>query len=581
MHDINLKLYQGEKVLIIGPSGSGKSTLTACINGLIPHAYAGDFSGSLKIKGRDVLADKLPIFERSKSIGTVLQDTDGQFIGLSVAEDIAFSLENDQIPLDQMHQRVLASSKLVKMDDFLASEPHALSGGQKQSVSLAGVMIDAVDILLFDEPLANLDPAAGKEAIELIDWISKEKQTTTVIVEHRLEDVLYRHVDRIILINDGRILADVSADEMLSSSLLAENGIREPLYLAALKYAGLTLTPDLKPDNLAKMSLSEAAQKQLQDWFKQAKPQAKPAAAENLLTVKNLNFAYENGKNVLNDVNFQIAAGEFLAIVGQNGAGKSTLSKLICGFEKLTSGQILFKNQDLADLTIAQRAEHIGYVMQNPNQMISKAQIFDEVALGLRARGLAEAEIREKVEATLKICGLYEFRNWPVSALSFGQKKRVSIASILVLEPELLILDEPTAGQDYRHYTEIMSFLEQLNQRGITIVIITHDMHLMLEYARRVLVFGQHRLLADLAPEQVFVNSNLLQEASLKETSLYDLAKRCGIADGAGFIRHFIEFERQLRQQNAVTADRNSVTADESQKRSDKLENTAEEVKNG
>ena len=549
LQHINLKIYEGEKVLIIGPSGSGKSTLTACINGLIPHAYAGDFSGSLYIKGQEVLANQMPIFERSKSIGTVLQDTDGQFIGLSVAEDIAFSLENDAVARDEMQARVLASSKLVKMADFLKSEPHALSGGQKQSVSLAGVLIDAVDILLFDEPLANLDPAAGKEAIELIDQLTREKATTTIIIEHRLEDVLYRHVDRIVLVGDGQILADLSSDEFLSSDLLVENGIREPLYLVALKYAGVKISPDMKPESLSEMTLSDEVKSQVRQWFEARGPKQVEPLHEKLLAVENLNFAYETGKNVLSDVNFEIAKGEFLAIVGQNGAGKSTLFKLICGFEKLSAfgSKILFENQDLADLTIAQRAEHIGYVMQNPNQMISKNMIFDEVALGLRSRGVAEDVIRAKVEQTLKICGLYPFRNWPISALSFGQKKRVSIASILVLEPELLILDEPTAGQDYRHYTEIMTFLEQLNRRGITIVIITHDMHLMLEYARRVLVFGQHRLLADLKPEEVFANLELLQAANLKETSLYDLAERCHISDGAGFIRHFIDLERSLR----------------------------------
>lgn len=544
---INLTIHEGEKVLIIGPSGSGKSTLTDCINGLIPHSYQGETSGELWIKGQNVLESELPLFERSKLVGTVLQDTDGQFIGLTVAEDIAFSLENDEVPPEQMHQSVLETSQLVGMSAFLDNEPHALSGGQKQSVSLAGVLVDAVDILLFDEPLANLDPSAGKEAIHLIDWLSKEKKTTTVIVEHRLEDVLYRRVDRIVLLADGEIIADLPADDLLTSDLLSSYGIREPLYLAALRYANQTILPEQHPDSLSHFVMTDENKKAIQNWFNEKYDEKKEETTKELVRIEHLNFAYEKKRPVLKDINVIINQGEFTAVVGQNGAGKSTLSKLICGFEKLNEGKIYFNQKDLSELTIAERAKHIGYVLQNPNQMISKSLIFDEVALGLRSRDYSEQEIREKVEKTLKICGLFPFRNWPISALSFGQKKRVTIASILVLDPEMLILDEPTAGQDYRHYTEIMDFLETLNARGITIVIITHDMHLMLECARRVLVFGKQRLLADLKPEEVFVDEKLLTEASLKETSLFELAKRCSINDGTGFIKHFIDSERRRK----------------------------------
>ena len=545
---INLTIYEGEKVLIIGPSGSGKSTLTSCINGLIPHSYKGHVRGQLLIKGKDVFQSEQALFERSKTIGSVLQDTDGQFIGLTVAEDIAFSLENDQISPSEMKARVLESSRLVKMADFLAQEPHALSGGQKQSVSLAGVLIDAVEILLFDEPLANLDPAAGQEAIALIDQLSREKNTTTVIVEHRLEDVLFRHVDRIILIADGTVAANLSADDLLSSPLLVTHGIRQPLYLAALSYAGIPITPNMHPEQLETLVITDETKNAVQHWFSTRNTPLDQEKKSDFLNIEHVSFSYQPDKPVLCDLNFSIEKGEFLAIVGQNGAGKSTLSKLICGFEKGATGKITLENQDLSVLTIAERAQKIGYVLQNPNQMISKAMIFDEVAMGLRARHLSEDQVKERVNQTLKICGLYPFRNWPIAALSFGQKKRVTIASILVLEPEILILDEPTAGQDYKHYTEIMTFLESLNHRGITIIIITHDMHLMLEYAKRVLVFGNQKCLADLTPEDLFSHPTLLKTANLKTTSLYELAKRCEIEDTSGFIRHFIDCERAISE---------------------------------
>jgi energy-coupling factor transport system ATP-binding protein len=237
-----------------------------------------------------------------------------------------------------------------------------------------------------------------------------------------------------------------------------------------------------------------------------------------------------------------------LSIVGTNGAGKSTFSKVVCGFEKPQSGVMELNGVDLKILSIKERADHIGYVMQNPNQMISKNQIFDEVALGLRNRGVSEEEIRIRVEETLKICGLYPFRNWPVSALSYGQKKRVTIASILVLNPEMILLDEPTAGQDLKHYTEIMDFLTELNRQGVTVVLITHDMHLMLEYTPRAIVFNRGQVIADKSAAAVLNSPEIVEEAHLKETSLYHLSALCGIGDPEEFTRRFIARDREVRK---------------------------------
>ena len=530
--DINLEIYPGERVLIAGPSGSGKSTLAGCINGLNPFSNPGACTGTLTVDGVD--APHSSIFELSAHVGTVLQDPDGQFIGLTVGEDIAFALENSCTPQDEMH----------------AITRHAaeLSGGQKQRVSLAGVMVDQVKILLFDEPLANLDPATGKQAIELIDEIQKKTDTTVLIIEHRLEDVLWRNVDRIVLVNGGTILADLRPDELLSGSLLAENGIREPLYVTALRYAGVDITPDKHPAHVDSLVLDDTDTQKLRDWFTaRPRPAAQPER-EPLLEVKGLSFGYQKGQQTLRDVSFSIGKGEMVSIVGRNGAGKSTLSKLICGFETPDAGEIFLNGKPLAEENIRRRAQHIGYVMQNPNQMISKTMIYDEVALGLQRSGLTEEQIREKVEATLRVCGLYPFRNWPISALSFGQKKRVTIASVLVLDPELILLDEPTAGQDFRHYTDIMEFLRGLNARGVTVVMITHDMHLMLEYTRRALVFCDGRLIADRTAAAVLCDPALVEQAALKETSLYTLANRCGIAPAQEFVERFIEQDREVRE---------------------------------
>ena len=544
--DIDLEIYPGERVLIAGPSGSGKSTLAGCINGLNPFSNPGACTGTLTVDGVD--APHSSIFELSAHVGTVLQDPDGQFIGLTVGEDIAFALENSCTPQDEMHAITRHAAELVGIENHLGYAPHELSGGQKQRVSLAGVMVDQVKILLFDEPLANLDPATGKQAIELIDEIQKETDTTVLIIEHRLEDVLWRNVDRIVLVNGGTILADLRPDELLSGSLLAENGIREPLYVTALRYAGVDITPDKHPAHVDSLVLDDADTQKLRDWFTaRPRPAAQPER-EPLLEVKGLSFGYQKGQQTLRDVSFSIGKGEMVSIVGRNGAGKSTLSKLICGFETPDAGEIFLNGKPLAEENIRRRAQHIGYVMQNPNQMISKTMIYDEVALGLQRSGLTEEQIREKVEATLRVCGLYPFRNWPISALSFGQKKRVTIASVLALDPELILLDEPTAGQDFRHYTDIMEFLRGLNARGVTVVMITHDMHLMLEYTRRALVFCDGRLIADRTAAAVLCDPALVEQAALKETSLYTLANRCGIAPAQEFVERFIEQDREVRE---------------------------------
>ena len=545
LYDINLKIYPGEKVLIVGPSGSGKSTLADCINGLIPFSYPGESTGTLKIEGKD--PKKLGIFGLSKMVGTVLQDTDGQFIGLTVAEDIAFVLENDRMEQQEMFRRVDEVADTVEVRQLLNHAPSELSGGQKQRVSMAGVMIDDVDILLFDEPLANLDPATGKKAIALIDKIQKEKKKTIVIIEHRLEDALYKDVDRIVVIGDGRVVADMKPDALLSGDILKEQGIREPLYITALKHAGCEIKEEDMLQHVETMNF-EPYKAQVKQWFEAAEMPAPKNEREHVLKVDHLNFSYQSGKPILSDISFAVNKGEMLSIVGKNGAGKTTLSGLICGFLKPGSGSIELNGEDISPLSVKERGEKIGIVMQNPNQMISKPMICEEVALGLTVRGVPEDEIKERVYETLKICGLYPFRNWPISALSFGQKKRVTIASILVMRPEILILDEPTAGQDYRHYTEIMEFLKRINEeQGTTIIMITHDMHLMLEYTSRALVVADGRLISVDTPANILTDEEITDRAYLKQTSLYDMALKCGISSPSQFVERFISYERTVR----------------------------------
>ena len=543
LHDVNLTIYQGEKVLILGPSGSGKSTLANCINGLIPFSYEGEISGSCKVAG--IETKESSIFQLSKHVGTVQQDSDAQFVGLSVGEDIAFSLENDEVPRKDMLPMVLEAAKTVGMEDYLMEPPFNLSGGQKQKVALAGILHDHAEILLFDEPLAALDPAMGMTTVDLIDQIHKKENATVIIIEHRLEDVLYRHIDRIILVNEGTIQMDTTPDELLRSDVLKKNGIREPLYIAALKHAGIRFGKDEHLDNINELAIDRYKEK-IQQEMKTARPYVPAEKGEELLKAEHVDFAYEE-RQVLSDVSFTVCRGEKIAIIGKNGAGKSTMAKLLCGIIRPVSGSIMVQGVNYLPLTIKEIGRKIGYVMQNPNQMLVKDMIRDEVELALILNDFSREEIDRRVEKTLKMCDLYSMRNWPVSVLSYGQRKRVTIASILALEPEVIILDEPTAGQDYQRYSEIMGFLETLNREyHITILFITHDMHLAIEYTDRAIVFADGKCIADAPVFTVLSNEGLIEQANLKQTSLVLLAKQAGI-DPESYIRHFIEIEREER----------------------------------
>ena len=531
LKDISFDIVKGEKVLILGPSGSGKSTLAQCLNGIIPNIHKGQAKGQVRIDGQDIF--KQSIYDKSQLVSTVLQDPDGQFIGLTVAEDLAFALENDCANQSEMKDKVALWAERLDLTSLLNHRPQDLSGGQKQRVSLAGVLIDESPILLFDEPLANLDPKSGQETIDLIDKIHKEVGATTIIIEHRLEDVLYRPVDRILLVNDGTLLFNGSPDELLSSALLLENGIREPLYVTVLRQLGFDTR---SAQNLSQLDALDLSDLVLPDRVLKDK---RDSSSDSILKVEGLSVSYGDNPAIIEDMSFSLKKGERLAIVGKNGAGKSTLAKALCGFVP-SQGKLTYKGQDISQDSIAERSERIGFVLQNPNQMISQTMIFDEVALGLRLRGIEETEVEERVHEVLKTCGLYSFRKWPISALSFGQKKRVTIASILVLKPEIIILDEPTAGQDYKTYTDIMNFLDSLQKQGHTIVMITHDMQLMLEYSDRCLVVVEGKIIADDNPVTILNQKELLESANLKQTSLYTLGQKLS-SDPVEVTQYYIE----------------------------------------
>lgn len=545
LYDINLEIRKGEKVLILGGSGSGKTTLANCINGLIPFSNEGTILGSVTVNGVDTRTSS--IHGLSKSVGTVLQDSDAQFVGLSVGEDIAFAMENEAIPRSEMVPVVVRHASVVGMQDFIAAVPFDLSGGQKQKVAIAGVLGSDVTIFIFDEPLAALDPQMGQTAVELIDNLAEDDDRTIIIIEHRLEDVLHRRVDRVILMAEGRVVADTTPEELLKSSLLMDYGIREPLYITAMKYAGCSVNDNQNLSDIHTLELTEDNRQKLLDFFNANPAVPQPRLGEEAISFDRVSFAYDAGKNVLSDVSFTIHKGERIAIIGKNGAGKSTAAKLICGVIRPGEGSIRVAGKDAKSMSIKEIGERIGYVMQNPNQMLLKDTIKKEVEYALTIRGMKQDEIREKATAALNACSIYPMRNWPVDTVSYGQKKRITVASILVLEPDVIILDEPSAGQDYRSYTEIMKFIDVLNRdMGITILFITHDMHLALENTDRAIAFADGMVVADDRVFSVLANDDVIQKANLKQTSLYTLALRLDLLPEL-VIRRFIEHERMVK----------------------------------
>ena len=524
LHDVSFQIYPGEKVLIAGASGSGKTTLLRLLNGLIPQAYQGDITGELTINGKKILNQSL--FDLSLQAGTVLQDSDAQFVGMTVAEDIAFSLENDNQPIKIVREKVAKWANRFGLGKRLTLAPQSLSGGQKQRTAMAGVLVDEGDLLLFDEPLASLDPAAGAAAMSLIDELQQERNMTVVVIEHRIEDVLRAHVDRVIVMAHGRIVANDTPTAIIQAGVLSANGLDEPLYIQLLRRAGVPVNKIPHVADVEKVDVSNFRD-QIENL---AEPVQTVTHDDKQLLVQNLTFAYDQQEPLFENLSTSIHEGEILGIVGKNGSGKTTLSHLLTGFLTPSGGDIQLDGRSLLSDSIKERADHIGYVLQNPNHMITKATVFDEVASGLRLRNIDEEQVTERVREMLQLVDLDGMRNWPISALSFGQKKRLTIAAVLVLKPEILILDEPTAGQDATHTSQLLSFLQNINiTNHTTIIIITHDMHLLANFVQRALVVVDGQILADTTPAELLANEALVDAASLRTTSIYRLAQRLSI----------------------------------------------------
>lgn len=519
LKNLNFTIQKGSKTLVLGPSGSGKSTLIALINALVTEKE-GEIDGQVFINNEDQAGTDS--FDRSLLVGTILQDTDRQFVGLTVAEDIAFVLENEAEAVEKLRAAVANIADKLGLTNLLPLGPEALSGGQKQRVAMAGVLVGNSPILVLDEPLASLDPQTGQAVLATIEQLHQDG-ITIIMVEHRLDEVLRQGVDHVLVLKNGELVFDGQAEDLLKNPRFHDWQLAQPAYLSLVEQSGYSLQ-NLEHIEDVQTVTGPNLKQQLQQAQKAKKTavdkgtQDRPTAA---LEAENLTYSYGD-RTILDDVSLTTDANQWLALIGENGSGKSTLARLIAGFLPVQQGRVFSKSDedknvtvDFAKLSLAEQARYVGYVSQNPNEMLIGLSVFEEVATGLRLHHVAEDVIEETVNFALKKANLYPYRHWQSQSLSFGQKRRLSVLSVAILEPKVLILDEPTAGQDDVSAKGLLEYLRLLQDSGIALVTVTHDMALIEKWADQVVSLVAGRLTAKMTPAELFSQRSLLEQTSL------------------------------------------------------------------
>jgi energy-coupling factor transporter ATP-binding protein EcfA2 len=492
LRDISLQVSPGELLLLAGASGSGKTTFIRCVNGLIPRSYKGEIHGQVLLNGKE--NDKMALAHISQIVGTVLQDPERQILGTRVRNEVAFGLENLGMQREEIRSRIEVALDYLGIADLRDRETFNLSGGEKQKVALAGILAMRPSILLLDEPLASLDPASAQETLKLARRLVDEGMAL-VIVEHRVEDVLSIHPDRVMFLGDGQVryLGDIEGlyrvvnyhEIKIPAPMIIERAVNDPP------------PPEIE--------FSPASTNQ--------------ASEEALVRFENVSFGYEQGTEVLHGIDLEVRRGDVIAILGPNGAGKTTLVKHAIGLLKPRSGRVLIDGRDTHHISVAQIAKTLGYVFQSPSHMLFASTVREELAFGPRNLGHNPQQITEEVQEAIKIVNLVGRENDPPLALSFGQQKRVTIAAILAMRSRILVMDEPTAGQDYENYMDFMDAILSLPSFD-AIIFITHDVDLAVIYANRILLVNQGRLVADGPPSQVLDDVERLRSNRLVPTSL-------------------------------------------------------------
>ncbi|MDQ1274560.1 MAG: energy-coupling factor transport system ATP-binding protein [Euryarchaeota archaeon] len=511
--DVNLELKKGEFVLLAGPSGCGKSTLVRCLNRLVPEISGGNLSGRVLIRGKDLKNEK--VHRLALEVGMVFQNPETQLFSLTVEEDLAFGPENLGLSRQDVRARVEKALKEVGLERLRNHFIFTLSGGEKQRTAIGGNLAMQPEILILDEPTSDLDPSGTLEVLELLRRLNSEKKTTIILIEHKL-DAVFEMADRMLVMDEGKIILDGKPFEILccEEEKLRSLGIHPPQFTEIIGFLGLASEfSDIPAYETLLKRLVELLKAHAEEYMPEKQEGAESEVLASLLhpresfshvLIENLCYRHEDGSDVFESLNLEIKHGEFLALLGHNGAGKTTLAGHLIGFCRPASGRVLLNGKDISRHSTAQLSKQVGYLFQNPDSQIFTDSVFEEVRFGLKNLGTPEEVIKRRVNSALEMMELSAYMNRHPHALSRGQRQRLAVASILALEPNLLVLDEPTTGQDRGHIRRFLDKIRELNRLGKTVILITHDMELAAEYAERVVVMKKGKIVLDGPTAEVF-----------------------------------------------------------------------------
>jgi energy-coupling factor transport system ATP-binding protein len=520
LKDVSLSVHQGEIILITGPAGSGKTTLCSCINGLVPHFHEGTLEGDVFVREYNTRTSR--VGGLASLVGMVFQDPESQLVTNSVADEVAFGPENFGVPRAEINDRVADALRATRLDGYEEREPHTLSGGEQQACVIAAVYAMHPEVYVMDEPLANLDPEGKAQVLKVVVEIAKQRGKTLILVEHALEEVLPL-VDRVIVLNNGQIIRDGPVEEILAAGDISFVFTRPPVVRLGEKY-GLTPLP-LSSDEFYKQFLARYSP---ENHPVQEAVTHSVKSESQVIKIEDISFSYDTHNNhqgeALREVSLSIAAGEFVAILGRNGSGKTTLIRHIIGLLQPDHGSVEVLEMDVAQTPTHQLARKIGFCFQNPNHQIVSFNVRDEITFGLKAHNVDPGEFESRIRQSLEFVNMLDYIDSEVFDLGKGQKQRIALASVLSLSPEILIVDEPTTGQDPRMAQEIFEILQRLNEAGTTVLIITHQIDYAAAYAKRAIVLGEGRIKYDGSIDELLMEKDLMQASSLEMPETTKLA---------------------------------------------------------
>ncbi len=524
LRGISVEIDEGEFVAIMGPTGAGKSTLCLTLNGVIPHSLMGVFKGNVAIDGIDTKT--VPISDLAKRVGMTFQDLESQLFGLTVEEEIAFGPENLGVPRPEIAERIDYALNVVRMEEYRFRSPSELSGGQKQRVAIAAALALRPEVLVMDEPTSELDPVGKEEIFSVVERLRERHAITTILVEHEAEQIA-KYADRVLMIEDGQIVRDETPRAFFSGTLkqgtrrvrcpqvsemgysLSESGVWRADIPVTLEESIAQLKQILNRKDIARLQIP----------FEEDRGRRPSSVVE----VRDLCYSYPNGAKALRGVTLDILDGEILAVIGQNGSGKTTLVKHFNGLLKPSDGSVKVNGVDTSTLSIAQLSRTVGYAFQNPDHQIFCESVEEEIAYGPRNSGLAENEVKERVDETLRFMGLEKFRSAHPFSLGKGERKLVAVSSILAMRPGILILDEPTTGQDFTNTIRITEAIRRIHGEGRTIVLVTHDMRLVASLAERIVVLMQGKVLLDSPTRSAFAHPEILSQSFIEPPQIVAL----------------------------------------------------------